>query len=214
MESVVSYSNSLNHTTVGDSIFLFFFLTSSSTGKCERGGSDSCCFACFDLMHCSFSFLIPFSSLPTGLMPVSFPSSCCLYVQQLAVYLHQHIGCFYYSRSDFLASHFPSPWCSHYVFSLFLMSWSGSYCCCKIRRRKACNYTNFRLYLRGFVCQGWRFIFGNFGNTLWARAFDLNIYPGLWWDRMKKRLYEGKECEYSPRTAQLADQQGALCVPT
>ena len=34
-------------------------------------------------------------------------------------------------------------------------------------------------------------------------------------NRVKQRLYEGKESEHSPRTsAQLADLQGALCVPT
>ena len=41
---------------------------------------------------------------------------------------------------------------------------------------------------------------GKVGNRSEARASDLRSYPGLWWNRIKRGLYEGKESEYSPTT--------------
>ena len=37
---------------------------------------------------------------------------------------------------------------------------------------------------------------GKLANKSEARASDLRSYPGLWWNRIKQRLYEGKESEY------------------
>ena len=55
---------------------------------------------------------------------------------------------------------------------------------------------------------------GKLGNRSEARAFDLRSYPGLWWNRIKLRLYEGQEGSTLRGPAQLVDLQGAPCVPT
>ena len=55
---------------------------------------------------------------------------------------------------------------------------------------------------------------GKLGNRSEARASDLRSYPGLWWKRIKQRLYEGKESEYSPRTCSIGRPAGGtLCPP-
>ena len=70
----------------------------------------------------------------------------------------------------------------------------------KIRPRKACNHPNLRSFgwvsydKVGVLCPG------KLENRSEARASDLKSYPGLWWNRIKLRVYEGNECEYSPRT--------------
>ena len=47
-----------------------------------------------------------------------------------------------------------------------------------------------------------------------ARASDLRGYPGLfWWNRIKQRLYEGKESEYSPRTCSIGRPAGGTLSP-
>ena len=54
---------------------------------------------------------------------------------------------------------------------------------------------------------------GNLGNRSEARASDLRSYPGLWWNRIKLRLYDGKESEYSPRTCSIGRPAGdTLCA--
>ena len=55
---------------------------------------------------------------------------------------------------------------------------------------------------------------GKLGNRSEARASDLRSYPGLWWKRIKLRLYEGNENEYSPRTCSVGRPPGVLYVPT
>ena len=54
---------------------------------------------------------------------------------------------------------------------------------------------------------------GKLGNRSEARASDLRSHPGLWWNRIKLRLYEeGKESEYSPRICSIGRPAGgALC---
>ena len=73
----------------------------------------------------------------------------------------------------------------------------------EIRPRKACDYPNLRYF-------GWvsydkvsDLYSGRLGNRSEARASDLGSYPGLRWNRIKQRLYEGKESEYSPRTCSI-----------
>ena len=53
---------------------------------------------------------------------------------------------------------------------------------------------------------------GKLGNRSEARASDLRSHPGLWWNRIKLRLYGGKESEYSPRTCSIGKPAaGTLC---
>ena len=85
----------------------------------------------------------------------------------------------------------------------------------KIRPRKACNYPNLRSF--GWVSYdkvGVSYS-GKLGNKSEARASDLRSYPGLWWNRIKQHYYNRKEKKVSTLRgpAQLADLQGALCVP-
>ena len=84
----------------------------------------------------------------------------------------------------------------------------------KIRPRKACRYPNLRSF-------GWvsydkvgGLYSGKLGIRSEARASDLRSYPGLRWKRIKLHLYEGTKVSTLRRPAQLADLQGALCVPT
>ena len=83
----------------------------------------------------------------------------------------------------------------------------------KIRPRKACNYPN----LRSFGWVSYDKVGGLFSGKLGirseARASDLRSYPGLWWKRIKLYLYEGTKVSSLRGPAQLADLQGALCVP-
>ena len=69
----------------------------------------------------------------------------------------------------------------------------------KIRPRKACNYPNLKSF--GWVSHGKVGVLysGKLGN----RSEDLRSYPGLWWNRVKLRLYEGKVSEYSPSTCSI-----------
>ena len=46
-----------------------------------------------------------------------------------------------------------------------------------------------------------------------ARASDLRSHPGLWWNRIKLRLYEGKESEYSTRTCPIGRSAGGTLCP-
>ena len=83
----------------------------------------------------------------------------------------------------------------------------------KIRPRKACRYPN----LRSFVWVSYDKVGGLYSGKLGirseARASDLGSYPRLWWKRIKLHLYEGTKVSTLRGPAQLADLQGALCVP-
>ena len=83
----------------------------------------------------------------------------------------------------------------------------------KIRPRKVCNYPNLRSC--GWVSYDKVGVLhsGKLGNRSEARASDLKSYPGLWWKRIKLRLYEGKESEYSPRTCSIGKPAGATLCP-
>ena len=86
--------------------------------------------------------------------------------------------------------------------------------CVKIRPRKACRYPNMRSF--GWVSHekvGGLYS-GKLGIRSEARASDLRSHPGLWWKRIKLHLYEGTKVSTLRGLAQLADLQGALCVPT
>ena len=54
---------------------------------------------------------------------------------------------------------------------------------------------------------------GELGSRSEARASDLRSYPWLWWKRIKLHLFEGTKVSTLRGPAQLADLQGALCVP-
>ena len=62
-------------------------------------------------------------------------------VQQLVVSLHQHVGCFCCSRSDFLPSHYSEPLVFSVLFSLFFLCY-GLACfvllSCQVRRHSTC----------------------------------------------------------------------------
>ena len=90
---------------------------------------------------------------------------------------------------------------------------SYSFCCVKIRPRKACRYPNLRSF--GWVSYDKVGVLysGELGSRSEARASDLRSYPGLWWKRIKLYLYEGTKVGTLRGPAQLADLQGALCVP-
>ena len=84
----------------------------------------------------------------------------------------------------------------------------------KIRPRKACcSYPN--LISFGWVSYDKVDVFysGKLGNRSEARASDLKTYPGLWWNRIKQSLYEGKESEYSPRTCSIGRPAGGTLYP-
>ena len=86
-------------------------------------------------------------------------------------------------------------------------------CGVKIRPRKACRYPNLRSF--GWVSYD-KFgglYSGKLGIRSEARASDLRSYPGLWWKRIKLYLNEGTKVSTLRGPAQLADLQGALCVP-
>ena len=88
-------------------------------------------------------------------------------------------------------------------------------CNCKIRPRKACNYPNLRSFAIGWVSYDQVGVLypEKLGNRSEARASDLRSYPGLWWKRIKLRLYEGKESEYSPRTCSIGKPAGGTLCP-
>ena len=83
----------------------------------------------------------------------------------------------------------------------------------KIRPRKACRYPN----LRSFGWVSYDKVGGSYSGKLGirseARASDLRSYPGLWWKRIKLHFYEETKVSTLRGPAQLADLQGALCVP-
>ena len=83
----------------------------------------------------------------------------------------------------------------------------------KIRPRKACKYPNLRSF--GWVSYDKVGVLysGKLGSRSEARASDLRSYPGHWWKRIKLYLYEGTKVSTLRGPAQLADLQGALCVP-
>ena len=83
----------------------------------------------------------------------------------------------------------------------------------KIRPRNAWNYPNLRSF--GWVSYDKVGVLysGKLGNRSEARASDLKSYPGLWWNRIKLRLYEGKESEYSPRTCSIGKPAGGTLCP-
>ena len=54
---------------------------------------------------------------------------------------------------------------------------------------------------------------GNLASRSEARASDLRSHPGLWWNRIKLRLYKGKQSEYSPRTCSLGRPAGGTLCP-
>ena len=96
----------------------------------------------------------------------------------------------------------------------FVEERSGEGAIVKIRPRKACNYPNSR-------SDGWVsydkvgvLYSGKLGSRSEPRASDLRNYPELWWKRIKLHLYEGTKVSTLRGPAQLADLQGALCVPT
>ena len=62
----------------------------------------------------------------------------------------------------------------------------------KRRPPKACNYPNVRSF--GWVSYDKVGVLysGKLGSRSEARVSDLRNYPGLWWNRIKLRLYEGK----------------------
>ena len=82
-----------------------------------------------------------------------------------------------------------------------------------IQPRKACNYPNLRSF--GWVSYNkvGALYSGKLGNRSEASASDLRSYPGLWWNRMKLRLSEGKESEYSPRTCSIGRPAGGTLCP-
>ena len=83
----------------------------------------------------------------------------------------------------------------------------------KIRPRKAYKYPNLRSF--GWVSYDKVGVLysGKLGSISEASASDLRSYPGLWWKRIKLHLYEGTKVSTLRGPAQLADLQGALCVP-
>ena len=54
---------------------------------------------------------------------------------------------------------------------------------------------------------------GKLGNRSEARASDLRSHPGLWWNRIKVRLYKGKQSGYSPRTFSIGRPGGDTLCP-
>ena len=83
----------------------------------------------------------------------------------------------------------------------------------KIRPRKACKYPNLRSIVWVSYDKVGVLYPGRLGSRSEARASDLRSYPGLWWNRIKLRLYEGKKVSTLRGSARLADLQGAFCVP-
>ena len=85
----------------------------------------------------------------------------------------------------------------------------------KIRPRKACNYPNLRS-IRWISYDKVGVLYsGKLGNRS-ARGTCLRsqkLFGALvWWNRIKLRLYEGKESEYSPRTCSIGRSAvGTLC---
>ena len=99
-------------------------------------------------------------------------------------------------------------------FPYFCICDSSGWASVKIRPRKACNYPSLRSF--GWVSYDDK-VGGLYSGKLRirseARASDLRSYPGLWWKRIKLHLYEGTKVSTLRGPAQLADLQGALCVP-
>ena len=85
-------------------------------------------------------------------------------------------------------------------------------CLLRYGPRTACNYPNLRSF--GWVSYDKVGVLypGKLVNRSEARASDLRSHPGLWWNRIKLHLYEGKKSEYSPRTCSIGRPAG-LCVP-
>ena len=84
----------------------------------------------------------------------------------------------------------------------------------KIRPRKACKYPNLRSFEWVSYDKVGVLYSGKLGSRSEACASDLRSYPGLWWKRINLHLYEGTKVSTLRGPAQLADLQGALCVPT
>ena len=65
----------------------------------------------------------------------------------------------------------------------------------------------------GFYDKVGVFYSGKLANRSEARASDLRSHPGLWWNRIKLRLYEGKQTEYYPRPCSIGRLAGGtLCL--
>ena len=144
--SVFKYSNALNPIVSG-SVLLCLFLLSAMGGSANAAVMIPCLVV---LLALSFIFMALLLSLfPSFYSPPAF----CRYLLPLlpvvssatvllAVYLHQLVGCFSCSRSDFLASHSSEP----LVFSFFLFPFFS--CCdglarfvvfsCRIRLHFTC----------------------------------------------------------------------------
>ena len=90
---------------------------------------------------------------------------------------------------------------------------SSGWASVKIPPRKACNYPNLRSF--GWVSYDKVGVLysGKLGNRSEALASDLRSYPGLWWNRIKLRLYEDKESEYSSRTCSTGRPAGGPLCP-
>ena len=86
-------------------------------------------------------------------------------------------------------------------------------CSVKMRPRKAYRYPNLRSFEWVSYDKVSGLNSGKLGIRSEARASDLRSYPGLWWKRIKLHLYEGTKVSTLRGPAQLADLQGALCVP-
>ena len=83
----------------------------------------------------------------------------------------------------------------------------------KIRPRKACGYPNLRSFRWDSYDNVGILYSGDLRNRSEARASDLRSHPGLWWNRIMLRLYEGKESEYSPRTCSICRPAGGTLCP-
>ena len=84
----------------------------------------------------------------------------------------------------------------------------------KIRPRKACNYPNLRSFGWASYDKAGVLYSEKLGNRSEARASDLRSYPGLWWNPKSYVSTKAKKVSTHRGPAQLADLQGALCVPT
>ena len=83
----------------------------------------------------------------------------------------------------------------------------------KIRPRKDCNYPNLRSFGWVWYDKVGVLYSGELESRSEARASDLRSYTGLWWNRIKLRLYEGNGSEYSPRTCSIGRPAGGTLCP-
>ena len=167
-------------------MFCFVCIHRVQRGERERGSNTLTCYvACFVHFHCLISLFPCFPSPPAlcWYLPLLPDVSS---VQQVAVSLHQHVGCFSCSRYGFLASHSSEPLVfSFLVSNLFLCYDVARFVVlsCPVRRHFTCfmliNHCDRLVYpVSHILCMSLR-INNKHGRRVYSTHITINLLVTL-----------------------------------